>query len=269
MKSNHWGRSLVLVLFCVFCVAMGGAKSEQVPAITALGMNKYRVAFLTSEYGSDDFTHMFDLGTMQLDDGRLQYMRFKTIKTEMGAYSLTFPVKHNNHAILDLRHLGALSCSFDWGKLEGKRHNVFGFFSQDKWLSGGENGSLFLYNTKGEKIAVLKGHSGMVTALASYDNWLVSGDNQGLIILWNMEDVRSGKQQLAPYLYMIYASSGEWAIWADEGRYAISPEGRSLLSVRPGVAMVGNESQPELLAKKITNPKQYFQDVGQGAATGF
>lgn len=252
---------LIIITLTAFILPVSISAKELAP-IQSLGMNKYSIAFSHKTNADGDYDHVFNIRTMSLDDARLSRLRFRKMKKRHGEYSLTFPLNHNNHAILDLRQLGSIIVPpIDWTLLEGRRHNVFGFLRNSNWLSGGESGTLYLYNVQGEKLASLVGHSGTVTALASYDNWAVSGDDDGLIILWNMDDAALGRRTLKPYIRMACSTGGEWIVWSDEGYFSASNTGRNVLSQLSNHVAADLQNDPELLIKKLTNPKVYYQSV--------
>lgn len=230
---------------------------DKLAPVRSLGINGRIIAFSTGNERPGSFKHAFNLGTMSLDDEWLQTVSFKKIEPAWKEYSLTFGMENNNHSRLELRQLGNILHELDWNNLPGLRHHVFGFVRGGLWVTGGNNGVLEIYNTQAEKLASLEGHTGTISAIAYNEKWLVSGDTNGLMLLWDLDEVTKGKKRIQPYLYLVYAKSHEWAIWSGEGLFSSSPNGYHLLNV-PG-DIVRTYRKPELLAKKITLPQQFYR----------
>ena len=196
---------------------------------------------------------------MTLSDERLLNLSFNKIETAWDEYSLAFGMEHNSHSKLELRQLGRTLRELDWSNMPGTRHSVFGFLKGGLWLTGGCNGVLEIYNTQAEKLAVLEGHIGTISAIAYNQKWLVSADDKGLIILWDLDEVVRGKKRIQPYLCLVYAKDGEWAIWSEEGLFSSSPNGHTLLNVSSDLLKIYRK--PELLTKKINSPLQFHRLV--------
>ncbi len=228
---------------------------ERLEAVTAVGINGRFIAF-SNAHGRPRFEHVFNLGTMTLSDERLQNLGFNKIETAWGEYSLAFGMEDNDHATLELRQLGKVLRELDWTNMPGAQHHVFGFLKSGLWVTGGNNGALEIYNTQAEKLAALEGHTGTITAIACNEKWLVSADDKGLMILWDLDDVIKGKKRIQPYICLAYAKDKEWVIWSEEGLFSGSSNGHTLLNVSSDLLKVYRK--PELLAKKITSP-QHFQ----------
>jgi WD40 repeat protein len=163
--------------------------------ITAVGINGRFIAF-SAKGGQSRFEHVFNLSTMSLSDERLKHLSFNKMGTAWGEYSLAFGMENNNRSKLELRQLGRVLRELDWRNMPGARHNVFGFLKGGTWLTGGNNGVLEIYNTQAEKLAALEGHSGSINAVAYNEKWLVSADDKGLMILWDLDEVIRGKKRL-------------------------------------------------------------------------
>lgn len=265
--GERWGWPVVVLLGLWWLLMPGLVLAVEVdvqalPAIRAIGMNGDSIAFQTAwdRDGRKGFSHVFDLGKMRLDDQRLRRLRFRKMKSGWKEYNLTFPMNNKNHAVLDLRHLGMHEYTFDWSDLPGQRHNAFGFLKNGNWLSGGESGVLYVYNTMGERLAVLEGHHGTITALAYYNNWLVSGDSNGLMILWDMNEVKTGRKRLRPFLSLAYAGVDKWAIWSTEGVFTASEQGAGLLA-SGNTPLADSYQRPDLLQQKMHDPRLYYKIV--------
>lgn len=262
---------LILVLFLLKTLPAMAIEIDvdKLEPVTAIGMNNRIIAFSTKSRPIKGFEHVFNLNTMSIDDEQLNRLRFNKIKPTWKEYSLTFPIKHNNYSILDLRCLGTTKHVVDWSPLTGKRHRVFGFVKGGYWVSGGENGILYLYNTDGEKLSSFTGHSGTISALAYYNNWLVSGDSNGLIILWDLNEVKSRQKYIKPYLNLAYSKIGEWVIWSNEGVFNCSKNGFPLLNLASETSqehlkdkeIFDRYARPDLLIKKIESPKLYQKQL--------
>lgn len=226
-------------------------------AVSAVGINGRFIAFTVSR-NHKGFEHLFNLSTMSLSDDRLKNLSFKKCETGWGEYSITFgTIKSNNRTKLEFRQLGKVLHELDWSNMPGERHNVFGFLKDGLWFTGGNNGVLEIYNSKAEKLATLDGHSGTITSVAYTEKWLVSGDSNGLMTLWDLDELVKGKKKLFPYLSMVYAKDGEWAIWSEEGLFSSSPGGHLLLNV--DAAILPLYRKPELLSKKIAAPQHFHR----------
>ena len=249
---------ICLTLLCLFFTPSWAQAIEvdyaRLDAITAVGINGRFIAF-SDTLGRPRFKHVFNLSTMTLSDERLQNLSFNNIETAWGEYSLTFGMEHNNHTKLELRQLGRILRELDWSNMPGARHRVFGFLKGGLWLTGGNQGVLEIYNTQAEKLAAFEGHTGTITSIAFNEKWLVSADDKGLIILWDLDEVTRGKKRILPYLCMVYAKDSEWAIWSEEGLFSSSSNGFSLLNVSSDLLKAYRK--PELLAKKITSPQNF------------
>jgi len=224
--------------------------------ISAVGINSRFLAFSATE-GSSRLEHLFNLGNMSLNDDRLKNLSFRKIEPARGEYSLTLALEDYKHSRLELRQLGKILHELDWSNMPGAWHNVFGFLKDGLWLTGGSNGALEVYNTHAEKLAALEGHTGIITALAYNERWLVSGDDKGLMIIWDLDDIVKGKKRILPYLCLIYSKDKEWAIWSEEGLFSSSANGHVLLNI--SAALLPLYRKPELLAKKITTPQHFHR----------
>ncbi len=222
--------------------------------ISTVGINSRFVVFSVT---SSKLEHLFNLGIMSLNDDRLKNLGFRKIELARGEHSLTFALEDHKHSRLELRQLGKILHELDWSNMPGARHNVFGFLKDGLWLTGGSNGALEVYNTQAEKLAALEGHTGMITALAYNERWLISGDDKGLMIIWDLDDIVKGKKKVLPYLYLIYSKDKEWAIWSDEGLFSSSASGHTLLNISADLLPLYRK--PELLAKKITAPQHFHR----------
>jgi hypothetical protein len=240
---------------------------DRLSPISAVGINNKEIAFATGNSKSGKFEHVFNLASMTMEDNRLKYLRFREIKPAWEEYALTFPIDHTGNSKLNLRRLGRTIHEIDWRPLSGSRHRTFGFLRDGYWITGGENGMLAIYNTRAEMMASLIGHTGAISGLAFYDHWIVSGDTNGLIILWDLNDVQRGEKKIHPYLFLAYAKDGEWAAWSKEGFFSSSPKGHLLLDFTDETlnseALVEIYRKPELLALKINSPKRFHQKVAQ------
>jgi len=126
-----------------------------------------------------------------------------------------------NDAVLDIVHDGKVQASITRGRLDGYRHNGYGFTPDGETvISAGDLGQLIAYRRDGTTIGRFAGHDGDVTALAvSPDGkYLVSGSNDQTVRLW---DVKS--RQLLVTLF--YGTDREWVMWTPEGFYTSSKRG--------------------------------------------
>lgn len=225
--------------------------------IFKVGINNRFLAFSTNSE-TIKFEHLFNLSTMAINDDRLSSLSFRSIEQGWGEYSITFgAIGNHNRSRLELRHLGRTIHEIDWSDLPGERHNVCGFIKNDLWITGGYRGVLEVYNFRAEKVAALEGHTGAISSIAFNDHWLVSGDDNGLLIVWDLGDIVNGKKTLLPYLKLVFAKDGEWIIWSEDGLFASSARGHTLLHLAD--ALLPLYRKPELLAKKISAPQQYHR----------
>ena len=230
---------------------------KKLSAVSTVGINGRFVGFSTEIERGYSFRHVFNLGTMRLDDERLANLIFNKIEPSWHEFSLTFGMEHNNKSRLELRHLGKITNEIDWSATPGEMHNVFGFLRGGLWLTGGKNGLMEVYNTQGDKLAVLEGHTGTMTSLAYNEKWLVSGDSQGLMALWDLNEITAGKKKIKPYLSMAFSRDNEWVLWSDEGIFSASEKGHLLFEHKHGAA----SRNPELLSKKVGQPQLYQKRV--------
>jgi hypothetical protein len=252
---------LIPLLYCFLIPTRAHAievNYERLAPVTSIGINGRFIAFSAS-HGRPKFEHVFNLSTMSLSDDRLQNLSFKKMETAWGEYSLTFGMEHNDRAKLELRQLGRVLRELDWRNMPGARHTVFGFLRGGLWLTGGDGGVLEIYNTQAEKLAALEGHTGTITAVAYNEKWLVSADDKGLMILWDLDEVVRGKKRVQPYLRMVYAKDREWAIWSEEDIFSSSPGGHNLLNISGDLLKLYRK--PELLTKKISSPQNFHRLV--------
>ncbi len=259
---------LHFLLSAMVAVAAGGtpAWSQALKAapVARVGINGKYVAFSETS-GESDFRHLFNLNTMQLDDERLPYLNFRGIKKAQKENSLTYSAT-GNQALLDLRRLGQSIHQVDWSHFKGKQHLVFGFLSEGFWISGGRDGALCVYDLDAARVATLVGHSADVTSLACDKDLLVSADASGLMMLWDLKEIRQGKRTISPILYMVCGRDGSWLISSSEGIYSASAGGEGLTrafipSILSGdVAALAREDSG-LLAEKLTSRTRYYRDL--------
>jgi hypothetical protein len=262
MKYFHRKIFVSLLLCCLAAPSLALALEvnyDKLDAVTAVGINGRFVAFGFNKKKAK-FEHAFNLGTMLPSDERLPNLSFKKNEYGWGEYSITFgTIKSNNRSCLEFRQLGTVIHELDWSNMPGERHSVCGFLKDGLWFTSGSNGVLEIYNSKAEKLASLEGHKGAITAVGQTEKWLISGDDKGLMILWDLDDIVKGKKRMLPYLSMVYAKNGEWAIWSEEGVFSSSAGGHQLLNVSKELLPLYRK--PELLSKKITAPQHFHRLV--------
>ena len=77
----------------------------------------------------------------------------------------------------------------------GYRHNCYGWY-KDFIVSGGSNGHLKIYDTKGVEVASLVGHTGEIWSIALDGDRLVSGSSDQTIKVWDLSSLKQSSGKL-------------------------------------------------------------------------
>ncbi|TQV62446.1 MAG: hypothetical protein FNT15_06865 [Sulfurovum sp.] len=106
----------------------------------------------------------------------------------------------------------------------GYRHNCYGWY-KDFIISGGGNGQLKIYDTRGVEVASLVGHTGMIWSIALDGDRLVSGSCDQTIKIWDLKPLSKGVKTLYPTVSLFVGSDNEWVMWSKEGFFNASKDG--------------------------------------------
>jgi WD40 repeat protein len=133
---------------------------------------------------------------------------FKRISTTNGVYSLIHRKGGDygrSDGILDIKKSGKTIASIIRGSTNGYRHNCYGFY-KNYIISGGANGHLKIYNLKGQEVANLVGHTGVVWSIGLDGDRLVSGSSDQTIRIWDLSKL---KRQMQPQLNLFISKDNE------------------------------------------------------------
>ncbi|RMF87752.1 MAG: hypothetical protein D6736_12115, partial [Nitrospinota bacterium] len=145
-------------------------------------------------------------------------------------------------------------------RTNGYQHTAYTLTPDGQYiLSGGFNGVLTLYTTKGEIRARLVGHTGEIKAVAvSADGrWALSGSSDQTLKLWSLTGLpSSGTVEILPTLSLFPATDGEWVAWTPEGYFAASPQGAKLIgySINQGLDKLAKYVAVEQLYDRFYRP---------------
>jgi hypothetical protein len=96
------------------------------------------------------------------------------------------------------------------------------WFYKNYIVSGGANGHLKIYNLKGQEVANLVGHIGVVWSIGLNGDRLVSGSGDQTIRIWDLSKL---KRQMQPQLNLFISKDNEWIVWTPSGYYNASVDG--------------------------------------------
>ncbi len=94
------------------------------------------------------------------------------------------------------------------GSTTGYGHNCYGWY-KDYIISGGSNGQLKIYDTKGVEVASLIGHTGEIWSIALDGDRLVSGSSDQTIKVWDLGQLNNVQPSLVNSSWFIK----EWIDW--------------------------------------------------------
>jgi len=120
---------------------------------------------------------------------------------------------------LEIRKDGKVEQRITLDRTNGFAHNSYSFTPDGQAVvSGGANGSLIVYDLKGQRLGNFVGHEGdMWAATPSPDGrYLVSGSTDQTIRLWNLKT-----RELVVTFFP--GTDGEWVMWTPQGYYTGSP----------------------------------------------
>ena len=153
---------------------------------------------------------------------------FKRIDTGYQGYSLTYTSGGDygcQDAVLLIKKDGKETGRITRGATDGYRHNTYGFTGDGAIISGGTSGFLTAYNKEGQKTASFIGHVGAVLGIAIDGDTLVSGSDDQTIMLWNLQELKEGKNAIYPMLNIFVSKDDEWVVWSNKGYYNASVGG--------------------------------------------
>jgi WD40 repeat protein len=107
----------------------------------------------------------------------------------------------------------------------GLSHRTYGFTPNGTIISGGSNGFLTAYHCDGTHMAEFKGHTGEVLSIAISGQWMVSGGNDQVLMLWDLTELAQGKTDIRPVVSVFVDRHNEWVAWIEEGYFDASSEG--------------------------------------------
>ena len=163
-----------------------------------------------------------NLKTFQIDQTKNK--QFKRISTTYNKYSLIHSKGGDygyNDAVLIIKKENIEMARIVRGSNNGLGHNCYGWY-KDYIISGGSNGFIKIYNTKGREIASLIGHTGEVYSIALDGDRLVSGSNDQTIRIWDLSHI---KEKMKPQLTIFVSKDNQWVVWSNSGYYNASVGG--------------------------------------------
>jgi WD40 repeat protein len=158
-----------------------------------------------------------------------------------------------NDAILDLMKGGKVITSIERAlPSEGFGHRSYTFTPDGQTIiSGGNNGLLFAYNLKGERLGKFVGHESDVWAVAPSPDGrlLVSGSGDQTARLWNLKT-----RELIVTLFR--GTDGEWVMWTPQGYYTGSPGADKIVGwqINKGVDQVPDYVGADQLRQHLNRP---------------
>ncbi|MCP4109772.1 MAG: WD40 repeat domain-containing protein, partial [Desulfobacteraceae bacterium] len=156
------------------------------------------------------------------------FSEFNRIFTRFRKYTLSHtqggPYGYNE-GILLVKKGGEVISRIERDSTNGLGHNCYGFTPDGTILSGGSNGHLKAYNTDGDEIADFTGHTGEVWAIALDGNRLVSGGDDQVIHVWDLDKLKQGQTQVSPSFSLFVSNDNQWVVWTPEGFFNASEYG--------------------------------------------
>ena len=121
-----------------------------------------------------------------------------TIPTVNGRYSLSHARGGENNygsAVLNVKKDGVVVASIVRGTTSGNMHRCYGWY-KDYIVSGGYNGTLYIYNKQGIHLASLVGHTGTIWSLGLDGDKLISGSSDQTMMIWDLSKVKTLHKKL-------------------------------------------------------------------------
>jgi len=176
----------------------------------------------TKTKGKSKFQKSFNLKSLKMDsfvntrsDGG-----FKRINSDGLSHSKGGDYGYGD-AVLNIESSGV---SITKDSTTGYRHNCYGWY-KDTIISGGSSGQLKIYDTKGNEVANLIGHTGEIWSIALDGDRLVSGSDDQTIKVWDLKPLSKGVKTIHPTLSLFVGSDNEWVMWSKEGFFNASKDG--------------------------------------------
>jgi len=148
----------------------------------------------------------------------------------------------------------------------GLGHNCYGWY-KDYIVSGGSNGHLKIYNTKGVEVASLVGHTGEIWSIALDGDRLVSGSSDQTIKVWDLKELKmgNGKLRIDPLITLFVGSDNEWVLWTKEGFFNASKNGAKYIGYHLNK---GSDKEAEFIGVDKLYKAFYRPDLVEKALDG-
>jgi hypothetical protein len=148
----------------------------------------------------------------------------------------------------------------------GYSHKCYGWY-KDYIISGGMNGHLKIYDTKGVEVASLVGHTGELWSIALDGDRLVSGSGDQTIKVWDLSQLKRGKtkQIISPLVTLFVGTDNEWVLWTKEGFFNASKNGAKYIGYHINK---GSEKEAEFVGVDKLYKAFYRPDLVEKALAG-
>lgn len=193
-------------------------------------------------YGKSGFTHTFNLVSHEINKAAMlgSSSSVKRIQHSLGDWKLsTFQAGeyHYNDGGLAIENSRTKEReTVIFGRENGNRVRSYLITEDSLIIAGADNGYLMAFNTKGELIGYLFGHTGRVWGMC-YDHTtgkLYTGSDDQTIKIWNLREFKQynpkgimalNRKDLAPIVSLFITEREDWILWSNDGYYTCSRNG--------------------------------------------
>ena len=111
----------------------------------------------------------------------------------------------------------------------GTRNRTFGFYNKDEYILTALDRSIYSFSNSFFDIfhqpeSIFIGHTGVVFAMATYEDTLLSGSTDRTLKLWSLKDI-GDKDIVSSKLNLFVADDNEWIMWTNDGYFDSSANG--------------------------------------------